>query len=96
MAEAPKSTHRDPEFKEDLLKRMRRIEGQVRGVTRMIEEDVYCDNVLHQVSAIRAALDALGKQVLESHLRGCLVERIQTGDQSAVDEMLTTVKTLLK
>jgi DNA-binding FrmR family transcriptional regulator len=89
-------TVRDDELKKGLLSRMKRIEGQVKGVTRMIEQDVYCDNVLHQVSAIRAALDALGKLVLEDHLRGCLVERIQAGETEVVDELMVTVKTLLK
>jgi DNA-binding FrmR family transcriptional regulator len=89
-------TVRDDELKQSLLSRMKRIEGQVKGVTRMIEQDVYCDNVLHQVSAIRAALDALGKLVLEDHLRGCLVERIQAGETEVVDELMITVKTLLK
>jgi DNA-binding FrmR family transcriptional regulator len=91
-----RQTVRDDELKQTLLSRMKRIEGQVKGVTRMIEQDVYCDNVLHQVSAIRAALDALGKLVLEDHLRGCLVERIQAGETEVVDELMVTVKTLLK
>lgn len=89
-------TVRDDKLKTDLLARMKRVEGQVKGVTRMIEEDVYCDDVLHQVSAIRAALDAVGKQLLENHLRGCLVERIQAGETEVVDELMVTVKTLLK
>lgn len=93
---AARQTVRDDELKQSLLSRMKRIEGQVKGVTRMIEQDVYCDNVLHQVSAIRAALDALGKLVLEDHLRGCLVDRIQAGEIEVVDELMVTVKALLK
>jgi DNA-binding FrmR family transcriptional regulator len=87
---------RGDDLKQRLLSRMGRIEGQVKGVTRMIEQDVYCDNVLHQISAIRAALDALGKLVLEDHLRGCIVDRIQAGELAVVDELMVTVKTLLK
>jgi len=93
---ADRLTVRDDELKQGLLSRMRRIEGQVKGVTRMIEQDVYCDNILHQVSAVRAALDALGKLVLEDHLRGCLVARIQAGETEVVDELMVTVKTLLR
>jgi len=91
-----RTTMRDDGLKQNLLSRMGRIEGQVKGVTRMIEQDVYCDNVLHQISAIRAALDALGKLVLEDHLRGCIVDRIQAGELEVVDELMVTVKTLLK
>lgn len=89
-------TVREDKFKADLVARLKRIEGQVKGVTRMVEEDVYCDNVLHQISAIRAALDGVGKVVLESHVRGCLVDRLQAGETEVVDELLVTIKTLLK
>jgi len=89
-------THRETKLKGDLTTRLRRIEGQVKGITRMVEEDVYCDNILHQISAVRAALDAVGKQVLENHVRGCLVDRIHAGEDEVVDELLVTIKTLLK
>lgn len=91
-----RTTARDDRLKNDLLTRLKRIEGQVKGVTRMVEEDTYCDNILHQISAIRAALDGVGKQVLENHLRGCLVDRLQAGEGEVVDELLVTIKTLLK
>ena len=89
-------TVRDDTLKADLTTRLKRIEGQVKGVQRMVEDDVYCDNILHQISAIRAALDGVGKQILENHLRGCLVDRIQAGEPEVVDELLVTIKTLLK
>jgi DNA-binding FrmR family transcriptional regulator len=91
-----RTTVRENKLKTDLVTRLKRIEGQVKGVARMVEQDVYCDNILHQISALRAALDAVGKQVLENHLRGCLVERIQAGEDEVVDELLITIKTLLK
>jgi len=94
--DSARTTVRDSKLKTDLITRLKRIEGQVRGVTRMVEEDVYCDNILHQISALRAALDGVGKQVLENHLRGCLVDRIQAGENEVVDELLVTIKTLLK
>jgi DNA-binding FrmR family transcriptional regulator len=94
--EHAKTTVRDESLKTDLMTRLKRIEGQVKGVTRMVEQDVYCDNILHQISAIRAALDGVGRQVLENHLRGCLVDRIQAGENEVVDELLVTIKTLLK
>ena len=94
--ESERTTVREDKLKTELTTRLKRIEGQVKGVTRMVEQDVYCDNILHQISAIRAALDGVGKQVLENHLRGCLVDRIQAGENEVVDELLVTIKTLLK
>ena len=76
-----------------LLKRMNRIEGQVRGVAKMIEEDRYCVDVLTQISAIRSALDALGLQLLESHTKGCVRSAIHSGNgDAAIDELMTVVK----
>lgn len=76
-----------------LLKRLNRIEGQVRGVAKMVEEDRYCVDVLTQISAIQSALDALGLQLLESHTKGCVRSAIQSGDgDAAIDELLTVVK----
>jgi DNA-binding FrmR family transcriptional regulator len=96
MNDVERTTVREESLKEDLLKRLARVEGQVRGVTKMVEDDVYCDKVLHQISAIRASLEAVGKLVLENHLRCCFVERVQAGDTKVVDELMVTVKTLLK
>ena len=93
---ADRKTVREDKLKADLITRLKRIEGQVKGVTRMVEEDTYCDNILHQISALRAALDVVGRQVLENHLRGCLVDRLQAGEDEVVDELLVTIKTLLK
>ncbi len=76
-----------------LLKRMHRIEGQVRGVAKMIEEDRYCVEVLTQISAIQSALDALAMQLLSNHTKGCVRSAINSGDgEAAVDELMTVVK----
>src|SRR6266403_5147408 len=91
-----RQTHRGENLKGTLITRLKRVEGQVKGVLRMVDEDVYCDNILHQIAAIRAALDAVGKQVLENHVRTCLVDRIHAGESEVVDELLVTIKTLLK
>ena len=72
---------------------MNRIEGQVRGVAKMIDEDRYCVDVLTQVSAIQAALDALAMRLLENHTKGCVRSAIKSGDgEGAVDELMTLVK----
>ena len=68
--------------KDAYLKRLRRIEGQVRGLQRMVEEDVYCIDVLTQVSAVTRALQAVALGLLEDHLRHCVVEAAATGDPS--------------
>lgn len=79
--------------KSALLKRLNRIEGQVRGVAKMVEEDRYCVDVLTQISAIRSALGALAMQLLENHTKGCVRSAIRSGDgEAAVDELMTVVK----
>jgi DNA-binding FrmR family transcriptional regulator len=82
--------------KNNLITRLNRIEGQIRGVKGMIEKDTYCDDVLNQIAAIQSALNSVGKILLEGHLRSCVVERIQQGDEEVIDELLTTVKKLMK
>ena len=76
-----------------LLKRLNRIEGQARGIAKMVEEDRYCVDVLTQISAIQSALDALAMQLLASHTNGCVRSAIQSGDgEAAVDELMNLVK----
>jgi CsoR family transcriptional regulator, copper-sensing transcriptional repressor len=76
-----------------LLKRLNRIEGQVRGVAKMVEEDRYCVDVLTQVSAIQSALDALAMQLLESHTKGCVRSALRSGNgDEAIEELMTVVK----
>ena len=89
-----RQTVREDKSKADLTARLKKVEGQVRGVLRMVEQDAYCDNVLHQLSAIQAALDAVGKNLLESHLRTCVVDRLRAGELEVVDELLVTIKAL--
>ncbi|MBC8079648.1 MAG: metal-sensing transcriptional repressor, partial [Gorillibacterium sp.] len=70
--------------------------GQVRGVKGLIEKDTYCDDVLNQISAIQAALNSVGKVLLEGHMKSCVVERIQEGDHEVIDELLLTINKLMK
>ncbi len=74
--------------KDDHLKRLRRIEGQVRGLARLIEEDTYCIDVLTQVSAVVSALRSLGVQLLDEHVRHCVVEAA-SGDERHAEDMVT-------
>ncbi|MGY3716875.1 metal-sensitive transcriptional regulator [Sutcliffiella cohnii] len=91
-----RKSHHSEEDKKNLTSRLNRIEGQVRGVKRLIEEDTYCDDVLTQIAAIQSALNSVGKLLLEGHMKSCIVERIQEGDTEVVDELLVTVKRLMK
>lgn len=75
-----------------LLKRLNRVEGQVRGIAKMIEDDRYCVDVLTQVSAIKSALDAVAMQLLEDHTRGCVQGAIKSGEgDAAVSELMEVV-----
>ena len=84
---------RGPAKTADLAQRLSRIEGQVRGIGRMIEEDRYCVDVLTQVSAVQSALDALAFQLLEHHLHGCVAHAVASGDGAhAIDEALAVIR----
>lgn len=74
-----------------LLRRLSRLEGQVRGVARMIERDEYCIDILQQTSALRAALDAISLMVMEDHVAGCLATAVKTGDAAAYTEEVMEV-----
>lgn len=82
--------------KGNLVLRLKRIEGQIRGITNLIEKDTYCDEVLNQIAAVQSALNGVGKLLLERHLNTCLIERIQQGDHSVVTELMLTMKKLMK
>lgn len=79
--------------KSALLKRLNRVEGQVRGIAKMIEEDRYCVDVLTQVAAVRSALDAMALQMLRSHAHGCVHDALRSGrGDSAIDELMLVVQ----
>lgn len=82
-------------IKQCLAARLSKIEGQLRGVKGMIESDAHCDDVLTQIAAIEAALHAVGRLLLEAHIRGCVVERLREGDTAVIDELMGTVKRLI-
>ena len=90
----PVPQHRDAA---DLLKRLNRISGQVRGIAGMIEDERYCVDVLTQIAAIRSALDSLAMQLLEDHAHGCVQAAMRAGrGDEAVDEFMTVVKRLTR
>ena len=83
--------------KQQLQTRLRRVEGQVRGVARMIDEDKYCVDVVTQVAAIQAALDKVSLGLLDGHIRGCVRDEIKAGGGEArVDELLQVMDRVLR
>ena len=88
--------HREAEEYEALLKRLSRIEGQVRGVRGMVEKEAYCTDILTQVSAIQSALNAFSRELLGNHIRTCVVTDIQNGQLEVVDDLLATIQKLMK
>lgn len=91
-----KTKHRsDSEYKA-LINRLNRIEGQVRGVKKMVESDSYCTDILVQVSAINAALNAFNRELLANHIRTCVADDIKSGKDETVDELVLTLQKLMK
>lgn len=80
----------------NLLNRLNRIEGQIRGIKGMVEEGRYCVDILTQISAVQAALNSFNKILLSDHIKTCVVEDIQNGDMEVVDELCKTIQKLMK
>ena len=78
------------------INRLNRIEGQVRGVRSMLENDAYCTDILIQVSAIQAALNAFNRELLSNHIHTCVADNIRAGDDSVIDELTATLQKLMK
>ena len=95
MSETTKTTVQPN--KQQLLNRLKRVEGQVRGIHQMVENDRYCVDILHQISAIQSAMNKVSLALLEDHTRHCVVNAIkeQNGEE-AIQELLSVVKTLTK
>ena len=93
---AVKHKHRQAAEEKDLLNRLNRIEGQIRGIKSMVEDERYCVDILTQVSAVQAALNSFNKVLLSSHIKSCVVEQIQEGNLEAVDEMWLSVSEVIK
>ena len=91
-----KKKERSPKEYKDLIARLNRIEGQVRGIKRMVEEAVYCPDILIQVSAVNAALNSFNRVLLANHIRSCVTEDIREGREETVDELLKILQKLMK
>lgn len=85
----------EKEYK-DLMNRLNRIEGQIRGIKGMMEKDAYCTDILMQVSAANAALNSFNKVLLANHIKTCVTRDIQEGKEETVDELVATLQKLMK
>ena len=85
----------EKEYK-DLINRLSRIEGQVRGIRKMVESDCYCPDILVQVSAVNAALNSFNKVLLANHIRTCVAEDIREGKDETIDELVTVLQKLMR
>lgn len=91
-----KHTARAEEQRKKLLNRLRRIEGQVRGLQNMVENDAYCNDILTQSAAVNAAINAFNRELLDAHLRTCVKRDLQDGHEEIIDELLGTLQKLMK
>lgn len=95
QASGRKKVREEPE-RRDLMNRLKRIEGQVRGLQRMLEEDAYCPDILTQASAVNSAVNSFCRVLLTNHLRTCVAKEIRAGRDEAVDELAETLQKLMK
>ena len=91
-----KHKHRETKEYKDLINRLNRIEGQVRGIKGMVERDVYCTDILVQVAAVNAALNSFNRVLLSNHIKTCVTRDIREGKEETVDELVQTLQKLMK
>ena len=84
------------DIQKQLMNRMSRIEGQVKGVKRMIDRNVYCDDILNQMAAVQSALHAVSRLLLESHIHTCVIEKLEKKDPEVISEFMTTISKIMK
>lgn len=80
----------------DMINRLSRIEGQIRGIKGMVEKNVYCTDILVQVAAVNAALNSFNRVLLSNHIKTCVTQDIRDGKEETVDELVNTLKKLMK
>lgn len=91
-----KTTKRDEETLKKLTNRLNRIEGQIRGIKKMLESDAYCNDILIQSSAVNSALSAFNRELLKEHISTCVVRDIKNGNEDIVEELTDTLSKLIK
>lgn len=91
-----KTKDRSSKEYKDMINRLSRIEGQIRGIKGMVEKDVYCTDILVQVAAVNAALNSFNRVLLANHIKTCVTQDIKDGKEETVDELIQTLKKLMK
>lgn len=91
-----KTKERTAEEYKSLIHRLNRIEGQIRGIRGMVEKNAYCTDILVQVAAVNAALNAFNKELLASHIKNCVAKDIREGKDETIDELVNTLQKLMK
>lgn len=91
-----KTTARSTEEQKKLIHRLNRIEGQICGIRKMVENNAYCTDILMQSTAVNAAVNAFNKELLASHIRGCVSRDIREGKDEVIDELVATLQKLMK
>ena len=91
-----KHTARSEEEKKKLINRLKRIEGQIRGIIGMMENDAYCNDILIQSAAVNAAVNSFNKELLATHIRTCVARDIREGKDETIDELVATLQKLMK
>lgn len=91
-----KTKERSEKEYKDMIHRLNRIEGQIRGIRGMVERDVYCTDILVQVAAVSAALNSFNKVLLANHIKTCVTRDIREGREETVDELVATLQKLMK
>ena len=91
-----KKTVRGEEERRSLINRLNRIEGQIRGLRSMVEGDAYCNDILIQSAAVNAAVNAFNRELIASHIRGCVARDIKNGEYEVIDELVNTLQKLMK
>ncbi len=94
--ECCKIKKRDEKEYKSLINRLSRIEGQIRGVRNMVENDAYCVDILTQVSAVTAALNAFNKELLSEHIKSCVANDIKDGKDETIEELVSVLQKLMK
>ncbi|MDA3941061.1 MAG: metal-sensitive transcriptional regulator [Spirochaetia bacterium] len=96
MTKEKRTAHHPYETKSDMIVRLKKIEGQIRGISKMIEENIYCDDILNQFLSVDAAINGVRKTLLEAHMKSCIVDQIQEGKLQVIDELITTIGKMTK
>lgn len=91
-----KKTIRNPEEVKKLTNRLSRMEGQIRGIRAMLEEDAYCNDILIQSAAVTAAMNAFNRELIANHLRTCVARDLREGNDAVIDELVGTLQKLMK